>query len=88
MTTETKTGFDENAFEAFLASRHDEPQWLIERRKEAWAAYNELPFPNSRMEEWRRTDMRAFSLDRFAPPASTTDLPVPAGVFTERFTAA
>ncbi|GAB6165491.1 Fe-S cluster assembly protein SufD [Thermostilla marina] len=40
------------------------------------------------MEEWRRTDMRAFSLDHFTPPSQSENLPIPTGAFTERFTAA
>ncbi|GIT29506.1 MAG: hypothetical protein Ct9H300mP1_15520 [Planctomycetaceae bacterium] len=34
----TAAPFDEAAFEAFVASR-DEPEWVSQRRREAFAAY-------------------------------------------------
>jgi Fe-S cluster assembly protein SufD len=61
-------GFTEPAFEAFLKSR-DEPAWLTERRREAFARFRAAPMPSLRDEEWRRTDIRALKLDAFAPPA-------------------
>jgi len=63
-------GFNEAAFDAFLKGR-DEPSWLIERRKEAFAILEATPLPTSRDEEWRRTDIRALKLDQFAPPGRT-----------------
>jgi Fe-S cluster assembly protein SufD len=63
----TAGGFTEAAFEAFLKDR-DEPSWLIDRRREAFAAYQNLPWPSARDEEWKRTDIRALKLDAFAPP--------------------
>ncbi|MDA7977174.1 MAG: Fe-S cluster assembly protein SufD [Pirellulales bacterium] len=64
--TETATGFTPETFEAFLASR-DEPTWLTEQRRAAFAAFGELPQPHSGMEEWRRTDIRLLRLDKYAP---------------------
>ena len=60
-------GFDEASFDAFLRGR-DEPGWLRERRREAFAAFLASPWPTARDEEWRRTDIRALKLDGFAPP--------------------
>jgi Fe-S cluster assembly protein SufD len=62
-------GFNESAFEAFLKGR-DEPDWLRERRREAFAAFLASPWPTARDEEWRRTDIRSLKLDAFAPPTS------------------
>jgi Fe-S cluster assembly protein SufD len=59
-------GFNETSFEAFLRGR-DEPQWLRDRRREAFATFQKAPWPTSRDEEWRRTDIRGFKLDAFAP---------------------
>src|SRR4051812_31655335 len=59
-------GFNETSFEAFLRSR-DEPQWLVDRRREAFATFQRTPWPTSRDEEWRRTDIRGLKLDAFAP---------------------
>ena len=64
------TGFTEEAFEAFLRDR-DDPTWLVERRREAFARFQAFAWPSVREEEWRRTDIRA-AQDRysFAPPAA------------------
>jgi len=37
-------------------------------RRAAWNAVQSLPTPGSSDEEWRRTDIRLFRLDRFHPP--------------------
>ncbi len=64
----TSTGFTEAAFEEFLRNR-EEPAWLIERRKGAFARFQAFAWPGARDEEWRRTDLRALKLNRFGPPA-------------------
>src|SRR5438552_6837509 len=60
-------GFTRDAFDVFVQSR-DEPNWLRERRAAAWAKFEELPWPSQRDEEWMRTDIRLFRLDKFALP--------------------
>ena len=65
-------GFTEETFKAFLRER-DEPSWLTERRREAFARFQASVWPSARDEEWRRTDIRGFKLDAFDPP--TTELP-------------
>jgi len=60
-------GFTEASFEAFLKGR-DEPGWLLDRRREAFRAFSEMPLPSMRDEEWRRTDIRGLKLAGFAPP--------------------
>ncbi len=62
-------GFTEDAFHRFMKGR-DEPAWLAERRREAFARFRAFPHPGAREEEWRRTDIRALKLDAFAPPAA------------------
>ena len=61
-------GFTEAAFEAFLKGR-DEPPWLVERRRDAFAQFLAAPWPTFRDEEWRRTDIRPLKLAAFGPPA-------------------
>ena len=61
------TGFSQAAFDAFLAAR-EEPAWLTEMRRTAWTRFQELPMPSVREEEWMRTDIRLFKLDRYQPP--------------------
>jgi Fe-S cluster assembly protein SufD len=69
-TTIAAKGFTEEAFERFLAARN-EPAWLVEMRREAWQKFCELPMPSRRDEEWMRTDIRTFKLDRFGLPRPT-----------------
>jgi Fe-S cluster assembly protein SufD len=61
------TGFSQEAFDAFLAAR-DEPSWLVDLRRQAWRQFLELPMPSVRDEEWMRTDIRLFKLDRYSLP--------------------
>jgi Fe-S cluster assembly protein SufD len=62
--TLVSTGFTQEAFDSFLASR-DEPGWLIDARREAWSRFSELGMPARNDEEWSRTDVRLFKLDRY-----------------------
>jgi Fe-S cluster assembly protein SufD len=66
VSTPTAGGFTDATFEAFLHER-GEPAWLIERRREAFARFQAFPYPSSRDEEWRRTDIRGLRLDTFSP---------------------
>jgi Fe-S cluster assembly protein SufD len=67
MSTATLTGFAQEAFDAFLATR-DEPDWLTAARRAAWQVFQELPLPSRADEEWMRTDIRLLRLDKFAVP--------------------
>lgn len=58
-------GFTVESFEAFLAQRQ-EPEWLIALRRQAWEAFEKMPLPDRSYEEWMRTDIRGFRLDRFS----------------------
>lgn len=66
-TEKNAVGFNQNAFDAFLDSRH-EPDWLVDLRRSAWRAYCQKEWPKGREEEWLRTDIRLFKLERFALP--------------------
>lgn len=68
-TTTIPSGFTDEAFEAFLAAR-DEPAWVTEQRREAWQAFGRMEWPKSDQEEWRRTDIRMFRLEKYKPPQS------------------
>lgn len=67
MTTVTseKMTFSDEGFQQLLDSLN-EPEWLIAQRKAAWDQFSQLPWPNNRDEEWMRTDIRLFKLDRFS----------------------
>jgi len=70
--TLTKSGFDQQSFEAFLQSRH-EPDWLVEQRRDAWQTFCEKDWPQRSDEEWIRTDIRLFKLNQFALPVQSRD---------------
>ncbi len=67
IASQAASGFSNAAFEKFLASRN-EPQWLLDRRSKAWEEFQQLAWPNRSEEEWIRTDIRLFNLDKFALP--------------------
>ena len=67
-STAIQSGISQAAFDAFLAAR-DEPAWLREKRVAAWRRFGELPMPGRNDEEWMRTDIRLFKLERFSLPA-------------------
>ncbi|MCA9235985.1 MAG: Fe-S cluster assembly protein SufD [Planctomycetales bacterium] len=70
-TTLTSAGFTRESFEAFLAQR-DEPGWLCDLRRSAWEQFESLPMPARSDEEWMRTDIRLFRLDRFSTPGEAS----------------
>ena len=61
----TQTGFTQDAFSAFLAAR-PEPDWLVDLRRKCFDAFARLPLPGQKDEEWMRTDIRTFRLDRYS----------------------
>ncbi|MEW6566716.1 MAG: Fe-S cluster assembly protein SufD [Chloroflexota bacterium] len=58
-----------------LSTRLGDPEWLAERRLQAWSSYQQTPMPSPNDEAWRRTDLRGLPLDRLAPKPAT-DVPV------------
>ena len=67
MHTTIRSGYDQHAFDSFLQSR-DEPAWLLDDRHRAWDIFQQLDWPRRNEEEWTRTDIRMFKLDRYAVP--------------------
>ena len=65
-TNATLAAFSRDAVEALSRSRN-EPEWMRERRLQAWDTWETLPMPSRQDEEWRRTDLRRLKLDRFTP---------------------
>jgi Fe-S cluster assembly protein SufD len=59
--------FSETSFDEFLETRR-EPAWLLSLRRAAWQTYCDGDWPTRSDEEWMRTDLRSFRLERFAPP--------------------
>jgi Fe-S cluster assembly protein SufD len=56
-----------------LSSFKDEPDWLAEKRLEAWRSFESLPMPTLRDEAWRYTDISDVSVDDFLPYAPSPD---------------
>ena len=52
-----------------ISGLKEEPQWMRERRLEAWRRYEELPGPTGQEEEWRRTDLSLLRMDDALPYA-------------------
>jgi Fe-S cluster assembly protein SufD len=82
-TTLTATGFTPAACDAFIASRN-EPGWLTDARRVAWNRFSELGMPARNSEEWSRTDIRLFKLDRFSmPDGQAPASEAPAGLLSQ-----
>jgi Fe-S cluster assembly protein SufD len=67
LTENSQLTFTDEGFQAFLDSRN-EPEWLTSIRKSAWERFKTLPWPSSKDEEWMRTDIRMFHLEKFNIP--------------------
>jgi Fe-S cluster assembly protein SufD len=59
----TIKGLDEAGVVA-LSEAYGEPDWLRDKRQEAFKAFSDLDWPHKRVEEWRYTDPARFDLDR------------------------
>ncbi len=81
-STLAPAGFSQDTFDAFLAAR-DEPGWLCDLRTSAWARFNELGLPTSKDEEWMRTDIRLFKLDRYSPTSELSEIESPRALLAE-----
>ncbi len=65
----TRVSFDESGFQSIIDS-FEEPAWLKDIRANAWKQFQELNWPSLRDEEWMRTDIRLFKLDKYSLPRS------------------
>ncbi|MGE0605647.1 MAG: Fe-S cluster assembly protein SufD, partial [Pirellulales bacterium] len=85
-TTTTTSGFTTEAFEQFIAER-GEPAWLVDLRRDAWNKFQELPTPSRKQEEWMRTDIRLFRLEKFGMPtegaADPATITLPTGLLAQ-----
>ena len=68
-TTVARPSLTRDAFDELLAARN-QPAWLAKLRSDAWAQFEALPLPSGRDEEWMRTDIRLFKLDRYGLPTA------------------
>jgi Fe-S cluster assembly protein SufD len=63
-------GFSQAGFEQFLDRRID-PVWITQSRKDAWATFESIGWPNPRDENWLRSDLRGFKLAKYSPTNET-----------------
>jgi Fe-S cluster assembly protein SufD len=57
-----------------LSSYKDEPNWLTEKRLEAWRSFEALPMPTLRDEAWRYTDISDVRIEDFFPYTPSPDV--------------
>jgi len=50
-----------------LSESKNEPEWVRERRQQAWDAWGDIPMPTQKDEEWRRTDISVIDFEQFRP---------------------
>ncbi len=85
-TAETQTAPGESSGTlASFVENVEEPEVLVERRREAWGVYESTPMPTRRSEEWRYTDLSSLAPERFVPLGrdgrrAETDVDLPAPV--------
>lgn len=73
-TTTPAITFDDAGFQKLLEVRSDEPDWIQSLRKEAWEKFQQMAWPTRRDEEWMRTDIRLFQLNKFGFNAESADV--------------
>jgi Fe-S cluster assembly protein SufD len=72
ITSSENLAFTEAGFQQFVASR-EEPDWLAAQRKEAWNLFSSMDWPSRKEEQWMRSDLRGFSIDRYRLPGCDSD---------------
>jgi len=82
MSVAVAPGFSRQDYQQ-LCARLQEPDWLTQRRDRAWQAFADLPMPDRKQEEWTRTDLRSFHLERFAPPEPMSGTEMPPALLRE-----
>lgn len=65
-TTAVASDAFREAFEARAQARAGEPGWLVRRRTEAFARFERLGLPTTRLEEWKHTSVAPLARGRFA----------------------
>lgn len=66
---QSTAGFSEETVRAASAAKN-EPEWVLERRLEAWRTFEAMDWPQPTDESWRRTRLTGFKLDDFQPFAT------------------
>lgn len=69
MTSVTAPAFNRKDFQAWLKLL-DEPAWLVAARQQAWESFESAKWPDRSQEDWMRSDLRSFKLDRYSLPGA------------------
>lgn len=64
-TATVSQAFNAAGFHSLLEQLQQEPAWWRERRQAAWQQFEQMAWPNRRDEEWMRTDIRMFNLNKY-----------------------
>ncbi len=75
---ELPIGFTEETVRAASAVKN-EPAWMLEKRLAAWQTFEATPWPKATDEDWRRTRLTGFKLEKFqpfAPPLGESTQPL------------
>ncbi len=75
-TTTEKLKFDPQGFASFL-DQLQEPQWSKQQRSEAFEQFTKMRWPDRRNEDWMRSDLRPFKLEKFALGGGIDELESP-----------
>ena len=59
-----RAGLNAAGVEALSAQR-EEPTWFLDLRRRAWRFFEEIPWPTSNDEVWRRTRLTGLAIDEF-----------------------
>ncbi len=57
--------FNQAGFAHLMEQFAHEPAWMRELRTSAWQQFEQMEWPNRRDEEWMRTDIRLFNLNKY-----------------------
>src|ERR671939_451107 len=57
-----------------LSSFKNEPDWLTEKRLDAWGFFEKIPMPTLRDEAWRYTDISDVRVEDFIPYTPSPDV--------------
>src|SRR5215203_5372063 len=50
-----------------LSAAHQEPEWMLNFRLDAWRTFEATPWPAATDEPWRRTRLTGLNLDKITP---------------------
>ncbi len=80
-TRAADSAVNESAIRAISAS-HGEPEWLLNRRLDAWRVFEAMAMPNPLEEEWRRTDISGLDIDAALTGSAVVPVMLPDELFS------